>query len=184
GDFAIWKSILKLGSQSKKDIIFVCDEQKHDWVYRSNKVPLVPRMELCDEYFGATGKHFTLLGWTRFLELAGAKEATIKEARRAERWADADDRRLMPIVKRVRALLDDIREIVVEGPQDEGSGYELLREGDLVLLRRSMRTVISADSAAYGGSDSASGQSRQPRRQRGASNSCNARRIPGTVITG
>jgi hypothetical protein len=37
---------------------------------------------------------------------------------------------------------------------------------------------------AYGGSDSASGQLRHPRRQRGANNSCKARRMPGTVITG
>jgi PIN like domain len=130
GDFAIWKSILKLGKDRNKDVVFVCGEQKHDWVYRSNKVPLVPRMELCDEFNGHTGQHFGLVSWTRFLELAGAKAETLSEARRAERRATADNHRLMPITKRVRQLLEDICMIVLEGPQDVGTGYELLREGD------------------------------------------------------
>src|SRR5262249_34736681 len=112
-------------------VVFVCDEQKHDWVHRSNKTPLVARMELCDEFNGHTGHHFGLVSWTRFLELAGAKAETVNEAKRAERWATVDDHRLMPINKRVRQLLDDIYAIVVEGPQDQGSGFELLQGGDL-----------------------------------------------------
>ncbi len=46
GDLDIWLSILKLGKDRKKHIVFVCNETKHDWVYRSNEQTITPRMEL------------------------------------------------------------------------------------------------------------------------------------------
>ena len=80
GDLAIWYSILHLGKARKKHVVFVCNETKHDWVYRSGDQPLTPRMELSMEFYRAAGCHFGLVNWPRFLELAGAKDVTVREA--------------------------------------------------------------------------------------------------------
>lgn len=127
GDLAIWYSLLKLGKDQKKHVIFVCNETKHDWVYRSGDQTLTPRMELCLEFHRATGKHFGLVNWPRFLELGGAKEGTVRDAAKAERWASKNDYSLMPVVERVRRVLEDINEIVEAGPEDEGSSYAYLQ---------------------------------------------------------
>jgi hypothetical protein len=134
GDYAIWKTILKLGKDRGSSVIFICNEKKHDWVYRSCEQALTPRMELCMEFHRTTAKHFWLVNWPRFLELAGAKEVTVREAKRAERWAISKDYSLMPVVKRVRELLDEIASVVQEGPIDPGSGYSSLQDGELYSL--------------------------------------------------
>lgn len=127
GDLDIWFSILKLGKDRKSHVVFVCNETKHDWVYRSNEQTITPRMELLLEFHRETGHHFALVNWPRFLELAGAKGRTVREAR----WASAKDYDLMPVVHRVRTLLDDIAAIVNAGPEDSGDGYQLLEDHEL-----------------------------------------------------
>lgn len=80
GDLLIWYSILKLGVDQKKSVIFVCNDTKHDWVYRSSEKALIPRLELSHEFFRSTGHHFGLMQWSQFLEFSGADPETIKQA--------------------------------------------------------------------------------------------------------
>ena len=46
GDLLIWYSILKVGKESKKSVLFVSGEEKADWWHRSEKHPIYPRYEL------------------------------------------------------------------------------------------------------------------------------------------
>lgn len=55
GDFLIWKSLLRLGEDQKKDLIFVTAEQKPDWYVRSNGSGAYPRPELVEEYRQRSG---------------------------------------------------------------------------------------------------------------------------------
>lgn len=55
GDFAIWMSLLNLGSTHKKDLIFVTGEEKADWFVRSGGERVYPRPELIDEYRRRSG---------------------------------------------------------------------------------------------------------------------------------
>jgi hypothetical protein len=84
GDLLIWKSIIELGKDKEKNVVFVSNETKHDWVYRSKEQPLMPRVELLHEFHRCTGQHFGLVSWTRFLKLEGADDATVEQARRVE----------------------------------------------------------------------------------------------------
>jgi hypothetical protein len=134
GDLAIWYSLLRLGRDRKRHVIFVCNETKHDWVYRSGDQTLTPRMELCLEFHRTTGAHFGLVNWPRFLELAGAEEVTVRDAASAERWASKHSYALMPVVARVKQILEDINEIVEVGPEAEGSSYAYLHGYGLASL--------------------------------------------------
>jgi hypothetical protein len=87
GDLVIWHSILKLGKERQAHVIFVSNEAKQDWVYRSEKEALMPRLELCVEFHRETGHHFGLTNWKGFLKSAGVRAETVHEAERAEHWA-------------------------------------------------------------------------------------------------
>lgn len=55
GDFLIWKTLLKLGSTHKKDLIFITGDDKADWFVRSGGDRVYPRPELVDEFRRASG---------------------------------------------------------------------------------------------------------------------------------
>lgn len=79
GDFIIWRTILQLGGERKKDLVFVSGEEKADWMHRTNNRGIVPRIELIDEYRRASdGRSFFLVHLSRLLELGGATAATVK----------------------------------------------------------------------------------------------------------
>jgi hypothetical protein len=48
GDVLIWHTIMKLGEQEKRSLIFVSGEEKADWFYSVHKKALFPRYELVD----------------------------------------------------------------------------------------------------------------------------------------
>jgi rRNA-processing protein FCF1 len=59
GDVIIWNTILELGQQHNKPIIFITGEEKTDWMLRSSNEALYPNFELIEEYARASdGKSF------------------------------------------------------------------------------------------------------------------------------
>lgn len=71
GDLIIWKQILEYSQESKKAIIFVCDDLKTDWCYidntRGDKRIQAPREELIKEIKDHSGSDFWMYNLPQFL---------------------------------------------------------------------------------------------------------------------
>lgn len=68
GDLIIWKEILQFSKTHNKDIIFVSDDKKEDWVVKENDMPVCPREELIDEFSSETGQIFWSYTLEQFIE--------------------------------------------------------------------------------------------------------------------
>lgn len=80
GDLIIWKEILRYAKKNNKDIIFVCNDVKSDWVIvdqsskdkRQEKPPKEelgnPRRELLTEFEEETGKKLWMYQTSKFIE--------------------------------------------------------------------------------------------------------------------
>ncbi|MCK5943907.1 MAG: hypothetical protein KAI24_18125, partial [Planctomycetes bacterium] len=85
GDLLIWKTILEIGRERKKHLIFVTGEEKADWQHRADNRGLFPRLELVDEYRRASeGQTFHLVSLSHLLELMDADAAAVAEVRQQE----------------------------------------------------------------------------------------------------
>ena len=73
GDLIIWHTILKLGEEQNKDLIFVTSEQKADWWHKrsgGDSEALYPRFELVDEFRRVSGGHsFHIIDLAELLSL-------------------------------------------------------------------------------------------------------------------
>lgn len=89
GDFLIWKTLLKLGSAHKKDLIFITGDDKADWFVRSDSERVYPRPELVDEYRRASGgKSIRLSSLSELLEEMQAPTALVDEVKAVEQQAN------------------------------------------------------------------------------------------------
>lgn len=80
GDVLIWATILKIGKEHRKDLIFVTEENKSDWFHKAGEHKLFPRYELVEEYFQASeGHNFGILSLSSMLKLMGADRLLVKE---------------------------------------------------------------------------------------------------------
>lgn len=85
GDLLIWKTILLIGSESKKDMIFVSGEEKSDWQHRSDGTAFLPRYELLDEYRRSSGgRALYIIPLSKLLELLNVEETSIEEIKQEE----------------------------------------------------------------------------------------------------
>lgn len=85
GDLLIWHTILHLGRDRKRSIIFVSGEEKTDWWHRSEGEALYPRFELVDEFKRISdGKDFHIVKFSQLLDLFGAEEQVVEEVRNKE----------------------------------------------------------------------------------------------------
>jgi len=74
GDFLIWKSIIELGIKEKKDIVFISNDEKNDWLLKANKKSISTRYELVHEFFDETkGNNFLCINFTSFIESQGVE---------------------------------------------------------------------------------------------------------------
>jgi hypothetical protein len=131
GDLIIWQTIIKLGKDKNKSVVFVCSEEKADWVVSTQNEVLAPRFELVSEFYRKVGKHFGLVGFPRFLELMHASSDTVGRAKRAvshvARYRFVEDR-LDEIIR----SLDQIASNYISGEDDEYHRIRDMRFGDLV----------------------------------------------------
>ncbi len=85
GDFIIWKSLLQMGKNHKKDLVFVTGEEKADWFIRSNNKPIYPRPELVYEYRRASsGMTIRLCSLHELLQEMQAPEGVVGDVKSAE----------------------------------------------------------------------------------------------------
>lgn len=74
GDFVIWKTILELGKKEKKDIVFISNDEKNDWVLKGNQKTISTKYELVHEFHDETnGNNFLCMTFTNFLETQGVE---------------------------------------------------------------------------------------------------------------
>lgn len=72
GDYLIWKSILELGKAKKKDVIFVSNDEKNDWLLKGNQKSISTKFELVDEFYRVTeGFDFMSITFNSFLNYEG-----------------------------------------------------------------------------------------------------------------
>lgn len=79
GDLIIWQTILEIGKEHDKDIIFVTDDSKNDWFYIEEKQTIYPKFELFDEFRRYSQNTIHILDITNFLEIQDASKETIRD---------------------------------------------------------------------------------------------------------
>jgi len=85
GDLLIWNTILTIGRNHKKSVIFVSSDKKSDWWHKKGKDALYPRYELVDEFRRCSeGQTFHIIELSNLLELYGASETVVEEVRQEE----------------------------------------------------------------------------------------------------
>lgn len=90
GDYLIWLSMLRIGREQRKHLIFVTGEEKADWFVRSGGDAVFPRPELLIEYRAASGgKSLQLSSLSEVLEQFGAETSVVSEVRAAEETANS-----------------------------------------------------------------------------------------------
>lgn len=80
GDLIIWATILQIGQDQKKDIIFITADTKEDWFHLADGDPIFPRYELVEEYKHSTnGGKFGISNLSNLLKIMGANDKTVQE---------------------------------------------------------------------------------------------------------
>jgi hypothetical protein len=89
GDFLVWKALLALGEQQKKDLIFVTGEEKADWFVRVNGAGAYARPELVAEYRKHSGgKGLRLVEFHDVLREMDVDRNVVMEVEKAETSAN------------------------------------------------------------------------------------------------
>lgn len=89
GDFLVWKALLALGAEQKKDLIFVTGEEKADWFVRVNGAGAYPRPELVAEYRKHSGgKGLRLVEFHDVLREMDVAQEVVLEIEKAETTAN------------------------------------------------------------------------------------------------
>ena len=70
GDLIIWKEILRHGKETTRPVIFVTDDRKDDWWWKSHGETRGPRVELVDEFWESAHRRVHFYEPLRFLEYA------------------------------------------------------------------------------------------------------------------
>ena len=86
GDLILWKQIIRHSRSLNKDVVFVCEDLKEDWMRIENGKKKGPRRELLREFYNETGGHkIVFMNQQRFLDFVhslpehSVKSSTIKE---------------------------------------------------------------------------------------------------------
>lgn len=66
-DYFIWKQMINLSKQDKKNIIFVTDDIKEDWFRKNNGRVIGPREELLNEFYNETNNKIYIYNTEGFL---------------------------------------------------------------------------------------------------------------------
>lgn len=85
GDFLIWKTILDIGRQKNKDVVFVSSDLKPDWWHSSAKQNIYPRYELLYEFMKHTdGRTFNIIQLSTLLNLFNVSRNVVEEIENQE----------------------------------------------------------------------------------------------------
>jgi len=86
GDFLIWKTILHLGREHQRSVVFVSGDEKADWLHGAEGSGFLPRYELQAEFRRITQGHdLYIIPLSRLLELQEAEQSSVDEIRTEEK---------------------------------------------------------------------------------------------------
>lgn len=86
GDFIIWKTILNIGQENKKSVIFVTGDEKADWFHGSEKKGFLPRFELMAEFKRISGgANLFIIPLSKLLELKDVESELVVEVKSEEK---------------------------------------------------------------------------------------------------
>ncbi|NLS87514.1 hypothetical protein EYI23_05970 [Bacillus subtilis] len=71
GDYILWQQIMDFATEKQTNIIFITDDEKEDWWYKSKGKTIGPRSELLNEFYFNTGKEFYMFKPEVFMKEAG-----------------------------------------------------------------------------------------------------------------
>jgi PIN like domain len=112
GDYLIWRTLLRIGREQKRDLVFVTGDEKADWFVRSGNRPVFARPELLVEYRGASdGKNLHLSSLAELLGQFGTEERIIEEVRSAEASANSAARMRTSVAHQSRSVRGGISEL-------------------------------------------------------------------------
>ena len=119
GDFLIWHSILQIGKELKRHVIFVTHDSKADWWQRGAGQPLFPRYELVDEFRRMSdGKTFQMSNFSDFLSIFNVDQQVIKEVKNEESVKNvALIYRYSSLVDNTYKLVDEIKALISKAEQ-------------------------------------------------------------------
>ena len=71
GDLVLWSQIIELAKKEKKDVIFVTDDEKEDWIYlhKGRTIGMLPQLQI--EFNKKTGKKAFSFNAQKFIEEIG-----------------------------------------------------------------------------------------------------------------
>jgi hypothetical protein len=133
GDVIIWHSMIGLAKLRNVHVIFVSNEEKHDWVCNSDKHVIAARPELHYEFFQATGQHFGILNWLGFLELMAKDEDAVKQAERLGVDVSLDYKAVQQRINATLAALASITRDLLNGVYS-GNDFEFIHDARLTRL--------------------------------------------------
>ena len=137
GDLIIWHTLLELGKEKQKDLIFVTNDGKPDWFNQANGSSFLPRYELIDEYKRASGgKCIYIVHLSTFLELFGADEKIVQTIKQSE-WLNKPKHGLAmsSFLKSYSQKIEEIKKWFFEHYDDPANllPYESKEEGYLYI---------------------------------------------------
>lgn len=115
GDLINWKEILRFAKTSKKNIIFISNDEKEDWVCKENGMTIGPLYELLNEFYreiGSNDRFFHIYTLDRFLALVNEKDKNVVSE---------------SVVEEVKDSLEVVDQIHEFGLQNE-SFYEAIKK--------------------------------------------------------
>lgn len=130
GDLLIWHTILEIGKNQEKNVIFVSGDEKADWYHKSEGQALYPRYELVDEFRRySKGRSFHIISFSSFLDLFGASKSVVQEVRQEEMLGIRRTPVLLPGMEARLAEEAVYRWLIQENPEKE-----ILRKKRISLL--------------------------------------------------
>ena len=100
GDLLIWKTILELGKNQKKDIIFVSSDSKADWWHKSQSLGIYTRFELINEFLRHTGgKTIHIIQLSSLLGLYDVSKPVVDEVKIQEVETGDNENAGYPIIE-------------------------------------------------------------------------------------
>ncbi len=95
GDFVLWRQLLDHSKSARLPVIFVTDDGKEDWWVKTGGKQRMPRRELVEEFFEASGQRIYIYSVQRFLSFAKDRGAAVsdeatKEALRSQELAERE----------------------------------------------------------------------------------------------
>jgi len=120
GDLVLWYQMIEISKSTNKDIIFVTDDEKKDWVYIHLGRTISPLPALQNEFFKLTGRKFYIYTAVGFMEFASKflrkeiSEEAIEEVRNIQ-----EENKIISFYEPIQNEIEDPKEHLTDEDIDK-----------------------------------------------------------------